>query len=96
MYDRLTETYINEADAQYNLADASYQQMALQQAQVVKQITDRVRSERMARLRAGMSESQIANQDMQMLMANVDALINSLCDATTEVRSTNESWTSSG
>jgi hypothetical protein len=28
----------------------------------------------MARLRAGMSESQIANQDMQMLMANIGAL----------------------
>lgn len=56
------------------LAEAQYQQSAMQQAEVVKSITDQVRSERMARLRAGMSESQIANQDMQVLLNNMGTL----------------------
>jgi hypothetical protein len=66
--------YENQAREDMRLAEVQYQQQAMQQAQVVKQITDQIRSERMARLRAGMSESQIANQDMQMLMANVNSL----------------------
>ena len=74
MYDRLTESYQNQAAVASTLAEAQYQQQAMQQAQVVKQITDQVRAERMARLKAGMSESQIANQDMQMMMTNVNAL----------------------
>lgn len=74
MYDRLTQSYQNQAAVASTLAEAQYQQQAMQQAQVVKQITDQVRTERMARLKAGMSEAQIANQDMQMMMTNVNAL----------------------
>ena len=74
MHDRLTESYQNQAAVASTLAEAQYQQQAMQQAQVVKQITDQVRAERMARLKAGRSESQIANQDMQMMMTNVNAL----------------------
>ena len=71
---RLEESYQNKANTDILLAEATMQQQALQQAQTVKAITDQVRAERMARLKAGMSESQIANQDMQMMMANVNAL----------------------
>jgi hypothetical protein len=74
LYDNLAGIYENQASTQGAVANATYQQQALQQAQVVKQITDQVRAERMARLKSGMSESQIANQDMQMLMANVNTL----------------------
>lgn len=74
MYDRLSEVYTNQANADAQLADVQFQTQALQQAQTIKNITDQVRAERMARLRAGMSESQIANQDMTMMMANVNAL----------------------
>jgi|LakMenE18May11ns_1017448.scaffolds.fasta_scaffold9956188_3 hypothetical protein len=74
MLNRLEQSYMNQAQQAATMADVGFQQAALQQAQTVKQITDQVRSERMARLRAGMSESQIANQDMQMLMANVNTL----------------------
>jgi len=74
MLQRLEQSYQNQAQQQAMLADVGFQQAALQQAQTVKQITDQVRSERMARLRAGMSESQIANQDMQMLLTNVNTL----------------------
>ena len=70
----LEGVFQNQANSEMMLADASFQQQALQQAQTVKAITDQVRAERMARLKAGMSESQIANQDMQMMMANVGAL----------------------
>ena len=72
--DRMEGAYANAADQQVALADAQYQQQALQQASTVKAIADQVRAERMARLRSGMSEAQIANQDMQMMMANVNAL----------------------
>ena len=74
MLNRLEQSYANQAQQAATMADVGFQQAALQQAQTVKQITDQVRSERMARLRAGMSESQIANQDMQMLLANVNTL----------------------
>lgn len=74
MYDALLNASMAEARAGYNVADLQQQQAAMQQAATVKQIADQVRAERMARLRAGMSESQIANQDMQMMMANVQAL----------------------
>jgi hypothetical protein len=74
MLNRLEQSYMNQAQQAATMADVGFQQAALQQAQTVKQITDQVRSERMARLRAGMSESQIANQDMQMLMTNVNTL----------------------
>lgn len=74
MLNRLEQSYMNQAQQQATMADVQFQQAALQQAQTVKQITDQVRAERMARLRAGMSEAQIANQDMQMLMTNVNTL----------------------
>jgi hypothetical protein len=74
MLNRLEQSYANQAQQAATMADVGFQQAALQQASTVKQITDQVRSERMARLRAGMSESQIANQDMQMLMTNVNTL----------------------
>lgn len=74
MYRRLTEVYANQATVAGSIAEAQYQQQAMQQAHVVKQIADQVRNERMARLRAGMSEAQIANQDMQTLMTNIQAL----------------------
>jgi len=74
MYDQLSQAYMNQANADLQKIDLQAQASAYQQAQTVKQITDQVRAERMARLRSGMSESQIANQDMQMLMANVNAL----------------------
>jgi hypothetical protein len=74
MLSRLEQGAMNQAQQGATLADVNFQQAAMQQAQTVKAITDQVRSERMSRLRAGMSESQIANQDMQMLMTNVNAL----------------------
>lgn len=74
MYDRLVAAEQNRALSEYNMADAMQQNQAMQQAQTIKAITDQVRAERMARLRAGMSEAQIANQDMQMMMTNVNAL----------------------
>lgn len=74
MLGRLEQSYANQAQQAATMADVGFQQAALQQASTVKQITDQVRAERMARLRSGMSESQIANQDMQMLMANVNTL----------------------
>lgn len=74
IYNRLVQAEQNAALSNMQLADANYQQQAMQQAQTVKAITDQVRSERIARLRAGMSESQIANQDMQTLMSNMNAL----------------------
>jgi hypothetical protein len=71
---RLEEGHRQQAETDQWLADAIYQQQALQQGAIVKQIADQVRNERMARLRAGMSETQIANQDMQMMMANINAV----------------------
>lgn len=74
MLNRLTTAEQNAALSNIQLADAQYQQASMQQAQVVKNITDQVRSERMAKLRAGMSESQIANQDMQIMLNNMNTM----------------------
>lgn len=74
MYNQLNQSYQRQANVGMQIADANYQAQALQQAQTVKAITDQVRAERMSRLRAGMSEAQIANQDMQMMMTNINAL----------------------
>lgn len=74
MYNRLANAQENAALSNMQLADAQYANLAMQQAQTVKNITDQVKSERMARLRAGMSEAQIANQDMQLMMSNINAL----------------------
>ena len=74
MLDNLAEAERNAAVSNMQLAEAQYQQQAMQQAETVKAITDQVRTERMARLRAGMSEAQIANQDMQTMLTNMNAL----------------------
>lgn len=74
MLTNMENAYTSQYESQGVLADAQYQTQAMQQAAVVKQITDQIRSERMSRLKAGMNPAQIANQDMQMMMANVGAL----------------------
>lgn len=74
MYNQLVANNQTAAVEAARIADLNAQQAAMQQAATVKQITDQVRNERMARLRAGMSEAQIANQDMQSLMTNINAL----------------------
>lgn len=74
IYNQLVENNQTAAVEAARIADLNAQQAAMQQAATVKQITDQVRNERMARLRAGMSEAQIANQDMQSLMTNINAL----------------------
>lgn len=74
IYNNLTNAERNAALSNMQLADAQYQNAAMQQAATVKSITDQVRSERMAKLRAGMNEAQIANQDMQMMMSNINAM----------------------
>lgn len=81
IYDSLVQAEQNAALSNMQLADANLQQQAMQQAQTVKSITDQVRAERISRLRAGMSESQIANQDMATLMSNVNALNQQVADA---------------
>ena len=63
-----------EAQNAATLADTSMQSQAIQQAQAVKQVTDSVRSERAAQLRAGMSESQLADRELQMLMGSVNQM----------------------
>lgn len=74
IYDNMVQAEQNAAISNMSLADAQMQSAAMQQAQTVKSITDQIRAERMAKLRAGMSESQIANEDMTMLMNNINAL----------------------
>lgn len=74
IYQNLYDANLQEARTAGIGADLGYQNQVMNQAAIVKQITDQVRSERMARLRAGYSEVDIANQDMQMMMANVGAL----------------------
>lgn len=81
IYDNLLQAEQDAALSNMQIADANFQQQAMQQAQTVKNITDQVRAERVARLRAGMSESQIANQDMATLMSNVNALNQQAADA---------------
>lgn len=81
IYDSLLQAEQDAALSNMELAEANYQRQAMQQAQTVKNITDQVRAERVARLRAGMSEAQIANQDMQTLMSNVNALNQQMADA---------------
>lgn len=81
IYDSLLQAEQDAALSNMELAEANYQRQAMRQAQTVKNITDQVRAERVARLRAGMSEAQIANQDMQTLMSNVNALNQQMADA---------------
>jgi len=70
----LEGVYEREANTNKMMADIQFKDAAMQQAATVKQITDQVRNERMARLKSGMSEAQIANQDMQQMMTNVNTL----------------------
>lgn len=74
MLDNYTTAEQNAAMSNMQLAEAQYQQAAMDQAAVVKSITDQVKAERMAKLRAGMNEAQIANQDMQLMINNMNTL----------------------
>lgn len=74
IYNNLWQAEQNAAMSNMQLAEAQYQQAAMDQAAVVKSITDQVKSERMARLKAGMNEAQIANQDMQIMLNNMNTL----------------------
>ena len=73
-YNEMLAAEQNAAQNNIDLANAQVQQLGMAQAQTVKNITDQLRAERMSMLRAGMSESQIANQDMQQMIANTNAL----------------------
>ena len=73
-YDQLVQAERSAGQNAIDLANAQAQQLGMAQAATVKNITDSVKAERMARLRAGMSESQIASQDMQTMLANTNAL----------------------
>lgn len=74
MLNRLTTAEQNAALSNMQLADAQFQQASMQQAAVVKDIVDQVKAERNAKLRAGMSEAQIANQDMQIMLNNMNTM----------------------
>ena len=74
IYNNLWQAEQNAAMSNMQLAEAQYQQAAMDQAAVVKSITDQVRAERMAKLRSGMNEAQIANQDMQLMLNNMNTL----------------------
>jgi|LSQX01.1.fsa_nt_gb hypothetical protein len=69
-----------QARNQQIIAETNLQNQALQQAQTVKQITDSLKSERLAKLRAGMNPTQLADQDMQILLSNVQALNQQVMD----------------
>ena len=74
LLDNNTSLYQKEAENAGIIARAGAQSQALAQASSIKQITDQVRAERMAQLRAGMSESQLADRELQMLMGSVGQL----------------------
>lgn len=74
IYQNLANIERNNAIANMELAEAQAQQLSMQQAEATKAIADQVRAERMSKLRAGMNEAQIANQDMQTMMSNMQAL----------------------
>lgn len=74
IYDAMVQAEENAGRNAIDLANAQAQQAGMAQAATVKSITDSLKAERMARLRAGMSESQIASQDMQTMIANTNAL----------------------
>lgn len=73
IYQNLTDIERRNALANMELAEAQAQQLSMQQAEQTKVLADQVRAERMAKLRAGMNEAQIANQDMQAMMNNIQA-----------------------
>lgn len=66
--------YEKEAANAELVAETSLQQQALAQAQAVKQVTDSLRSERMSQLRAGMSEAQLADRELSMLVGSTNQL----------------------
>lgn len=72
--DNNVSLYQKEAKNAEILANTGLQAQAMTQAQAVKQVTDSVRSERMAQLRAGMSEAQLADRELQMLMGSVNQM----------------------
>ena len=72
--DNQTSLFQKEAENARILADSSLQAQAMQQAQTIKQVTDSIRAERTAQLRAGMSESQLADRELQMLMGSVNQM----------------------
>lgn len=72
--DNQTSLFQKEAENAGILADSSLQAQAMQQAQTIKQVTDSIRAERNAQLRAGMSESQLADRELQMLMGSVNQM----------------------
>ena len=73
IYQNLANIERNNALANMEIAEAQAQQLSMQQAEQTKALADQVRAERMAKLRAGMNEAQIANQDMQAMMNNIQA-----------------------
>jgi len=73
-YNELLTAEQNAAQNAIDLSNLQAQQLAMAQAQTVKNITDQLKAERMSMLRSGMSESQIASQDMQQMIANTNAL----------------------
>lgn len=74
IYNNLVSAERNNALAQRELAEAQAQQLSMQQAEATKTIADQIRAERISKLRAGMNESQIASQDMQTMMSNMQTL----------------------
>ena len=73
IYQNLSNIERRNALANIELAEAQAQQLSMAQAEQTKVLADQVRAERMAKLRAGMNEAQIANQDMQTMMNNIQA-----------------------
>jgi hypothetical protein len=76
MLDNNTSLYEKEAANAQVLANTGVQAQAMSQAQGIKQITDQVRNERLAQLRGGMSESQLADRELSMLMGSVNQFTN--------------------
>lgn len=68
--------YKKEAENATMLANTSVQAQAMQQAQNVKAVTDSLRAERMSQLRGGMSEAQLADRELQMLMSGTEQFNN--------------------
>lgn len=66
--------YEKEANNAAIIANTSVQSQAMGQAQNIKAVTDALRSERLAQLRAGMSEAQLADRELQMLMSGSEQL----------------------
>lgn len=70
--DNNVSLFTKEAQNAQYMADSLAQNQAIAQAQGIKQVTDSIKNERMAQLRSGMSESQLADRELQMLMGSVN------------------------